>query len=80
LTVTSRAAAASEIREIVGTLDDRVIAGIFALGATREKILEAQSWPTSDDYLHHELPHALQGRAAEVFDVIEAGLPEPDRP
>jgi hypothetical protein len=74
------AATASEIRDIVGALDDSVIAGINALGATREEVLEAQAWLTSDDYLHRELQHSLHGRAAQVFDILEAELPEPDRP
>jgi len=75
-----RPANASEIREIVGPLDDTVISTILELGATRGEILEAQAWLTSDDYLHRELRHALQGRAAQVFEVLEAELPEPDRP
>ncbi len=75
-----RAATASEILDIVGALDDSVIASIVALGATREEILEAQAWLTSDDYLHRELHHPLHGRAAQGFDILEAELPEPDRP
>ncbi len=73
------AAIASEIRDIVGALDDSVIASIVALGATREEILEAQAWLTSDDYLHRELHHSLHGRAAQVFDILEAELPEPNQ-
>jgi len=73
-------ATASEIRAIVGALDDSLIAAILALGATREEILEAQAWFTSDDYLHRELHHSLRGRAALVFDILEAALPELDRP
>lgn len=75
-----RPATASEIRAIVGPLDDAVVTGILQLGATRGDILEAQAWLTSDDYLHRELHHALQGRAAQVFEILEAELPEPDRP
>lgn len=74
------AATASEIRDIVGALDDSVIASIVALGATRNELLEAQAWFTSDDYLHRELHHSLHGRAAQVFDILEAELREPDRP
>ena len=73
------AATASDIRHIVGALDDSVIASIIALGATREEILEAQAWLTSDDYLHRELHHSLHGRAAEVFEILEAELEEPER-
>ena len=36
-----KAAMASDIRDIVGALDDSVIASIVALGASREEILEA---------------------------------------
>jgi hypothetical protein len=74
------AATASEVRDIVGGLDDGVIASIAALGATCEEIAEAQAWLTSDDYLHRELHHTLSGRAAQVFDILEAQLPEPDEP
>jgi len=56
-----------------------VIASIAALGATREEILEAHAWLASDDYLHRELHHSLSGRAAQVFYLLEAELPEPDR-
>lgn len=73
-------ASASEIREIVGPLDDSVISSILKLEATQKEILEAQSWLTSDDYLHRKLGHALQGCAAQVFEILEAELPELDRP
>lgn len=75
-----RAATASEIRAIVGALEDNVIASIAALGATRDEVLEAQAWFASDDYLHRQLHHALKGRAAQVFEILEAELPESDRP
>jgi len=81
MTVSNRkAATASEIRSVVGELDDSVIASIVALGATREELLEAKAWLGSDDYLHRKLHHTLQGRAAEVFDILEAELSEPDAP
>jgi len=76
----SRPANPREIREIVGPLDETVISSIFALGATPQEILEARSWLNSDDYLHRKLRHVLQGRAAQVFDLLEAELPEQDRP
>jgi len=79
MTPDGKAASAGEIRDIDGTLDDGVIASIVALGATREEILEARAWLASDDYLHRELHHSLRGRAAEVFDILEAELQEPDR-
>jgi hypothetical protein len=73
-------AAASDVREIVGALDDSLIASIVAIGATREEIQEAQAWLASDDYLHRELHHSLHGRAAAVFDILEAELENLDEP
>lgn len=71
-----KAATAGEIRAIVGPLEDSVIAAITAVGATREEILEAQTWLASDDCLHRALHHSLSGRAAAIFDILEAELPE----
>ena len=70
---------ASEIREILGSLDDAVVTAILALGATRDEIREAQAWLNSDDYLHRALHHQLSGRAAEVFRLLEEELPEPEQ-
>lgn len=76
----SRSATASEVRDIVGQVDDAVVMSILQLGATPGEVAEAQAWLTSDDYLHRALRHALQGRAAQVFEILEAELPEEDRP
>jgi hypothetical protein len=75
-----KAATASEIRGIIGAADDSLVAGIAAVGATRDEVLAAHTWLTSDDYLHRALHHTLSGRAAQVLDILEAELPEPDRP
>jgi hypothetical protein len=76
-----RIATASEIRELVGALDDSVIAGIAALGATQGEIIEAKAWLTADDDLHRELHRAPSGRVAQIVDILEeAVLPGPDQP
>ncbi len=72
-------ATANEIRAIVGPCDDEIVAGVVATGATREEVLEALAWLASDDYLHRKLHHSLSGRAAAVFDVLEAKWPEENR-
>ncbi len=71
-------ATAVEIRDIVGMLDDGVIAGIVALDATRDEVLDAQAWLGSDDYLHRDLHHPRQGKAARIFDLLDAEGPERD--
>ena len=68
-----------DIRDIVGPCDDDFLASIVALGATREEVLEAFVWLSSDDYLHRKLRHSLTGRPALVFDLLEAKFPENNR-
>ncbi len=71
-------ATANEIRAILGPSDDSVIVEILKVGPTYDEVLEAYAWLASDDYLHRRLHHNLHGRAAEVFDILEAEMPEPD--
>lgn len=75
-----RPATATEIREIIGPVEDATLTSILEVGATREEVLEAYVWLSSDDYLHRQRHHTLSGRAARVFDLLEAELPEPDQP
>jgi len=75
-----RPALASEIRELLGALDDRVVADILDVGASREELMEAKTWLASDDFLHRDLRHFPQGRAGQVLDILEAQLPDPDQP
>ena len=75
----ARAAAASEIRAIVGPIDDAMLVRIAEIGATREEVLEAWTWLGSDDYLQRARHHMLSGRAAAVVNVLEAERPERDR-
>lgn len=72
-------ATANEVRAIIGPCDDEIVAGVVATGATRDEVLEALAWLASDDYLHRKLHHSLSGRAADVFDVLEARWPEENR-
>lgn len=74
----TRRATAEEIRAIIGPSDDDLLTRIVAVGATREEVLEAFTWLGSDDYLHRKLHHSLSGRAALVFDLLEAELVDED--
>jgi len=74
---------AQEIHDIVGPLDDAVVAAILATGATAEDVYEAYAWLTSDDRLGEELQHSCQGRAAIVCDLLAPEiepLEDPARP
>ncbi len=74
----SKPATASEIHAVLGPSDENLVIDILKVGATYDEILEAYAWIASDDYLHRKLQHNLHGRAAEVFSILEAELPEPD--
>jgi hypothetical protein len=75
----NQAATSSEVRALVGEIDDAAIARIVALGATEKDILAARTWLESDDYLQRKLHHGLNGAAAAVFEILEAERPEPER-
>ena len=63
-------ATASEIIEIVGHLDDAVIARILATGASPAEVLEAFTWVTADDQLGTELQHGWHGAVGAVYEIL----------
>jgi hypothetical protein len=75
---TTRSATASEIIEIVGHLDDGVIARILATGASPAEVLEAFTWATADDQIGTELRHGCQGVAGAVYEILMREEPDPE--
>ncbi|MEQ8966060.1 MAG: hypothetical protein RID91_09565 [Azospirillaceae bacterium] len=78
--VTDRAATAAEVVEIVGRLDDVVIADIVATGASPAEVLEAWTWMNADDYMGGDLERPRTHKVARVLAILEAQLPDPDEP
>jgi hypothetical protein len=70
MNTTARSATASEIIEIVGHLEDGVIACILATGASPAEVLEAFTWTTADDQIGTELRHTRHGVAGEVYEIL----------
>jgi len=68
----------ADIDEIVGQLDDALVAAVIATGASREELIEAYAWLTADDALHRDLHHAPQGRVAEICELLEAEIAPPE--
>jgi hypothetical protein len=66
----TRSATASEIIEIVGHLEDGVIARILATGASPAEVLEAFTWATADDQIGTELRHTRHGITGEVYEIL----------
>jgi hypothetical protein len=75
---TLQSATASEIIEIVGHLDDGVVARILATGATPAEVLEAFTWATADDQIATELRHGRSGVAGEVYEILMQEEPDPE--
>jgi hypothetical protein len=68
----------TEIREIVGPLDDAVVMQIIETGASSAEVLEAFSWLTADDQLGTELERGPRGAVMRVYGILKALEPEPD--
>jgi hypothetical protein len=71
-------ATADDIRQIVGHLDDFLIADILHTGATVREVAEAYGWLTADDATRKELHHPPHGVVAEVYEILAADLEEED--
>jgi hypothetical protein len=69
-----RPATAEEIADIVGTVENGTIAAIIATGATRDEVLEANTWLNADNDMHRELHHMPRGVVARVLDILEAEI------
>jgi hypothetical protein len=78
MTSAPRPATASEIIEIIGRLDDGVVARILATGATPAEVLEAFTWVSADDQLGTELQHGRHGAAGAVYDILLQEEPDPE--
>ncbi len=65
----------SEIREILGPLDDAVVVAILGIGATRAEVMEAYAWLSADDQIRRERHSTIHGKAAVVWRILEAELP-----
>jgi hypothetical protein len=65
-------ASASEIRRIIGDVDDAVVLRILETGASTAEILEAFQWTTADDGLGTDLGHARKGVAGEVYEILQS--------
>lgn len=64
-------ATASEIREIVGPMEDEVIAQILDIGPTSAEVLDAYTWLRADDRQQIKLERELHGKAARVLEILE---------
>jgi hypothetical protein len=78
MTTETQTATASDIRAIVGPLEDAVVARIIATGATPAEVLEAFTWANADDQIGTELRHGRHGAVGEVYEILTSIEPDPD--
>ncbi|MGU7783888.1 hypothetical protein [Burkholderia sp. PU8-34] len=64
-------ATASEIRAIVGPIEDELVAQILDVGPTSAEVLDAYTRLRTDDRLEGRLERELHGKAARVFEILE---------
>ncbi|WP_354687525.1 hypothetical protein [Cupriavidus necator] len=72
----SRLASASEIREIVGPVDDEVLARILNIEPTVEDVLRACQWLRADEHLSRNPESGLGRKAEAVFEILDDELPD----
>ncbi len=74
-----RPATASDIVQIVGPIDDRVIAQIIAAGATVGDVTEANAWLNTRDYFRRAAHDTAHGRIAHIYHLLDAERAHPNR-
>jgi len=67
-------ASASEIKGVIGPLEDAVITSILATGASAAEVLEAYTWLTADDQLGTQLERNRSGRVGQVYAILADAL------
>lgn len=73
-----RNASASEIREIVGPIDEEAIVRILEIEPTIEDVQRAYQWLRADEYHFRTKESNLGGKAAEVFEILDDEFPDFD--
>ena len=76
--VDSRNASASEIREIVGPIDEEAIVRILEIEPTIADVQRAYQWLRADEYQSRNKESNLAGKAAEVFEILDDEFPDFD--
>lgn len=74
----SQPATATEIREIVGPLDDALLIEILNSGATAAEVLEGFTWANADDQIGTETERGPRGTVGRVCEILKRAEPDLD--
>ena len=61
-----------DVMTMLGPLDDAVVAGIIATGATVEELAEARAWLINDEALINSGKPLPSGRVADILEIMAA--------
>jgi len=66
--------AVSQLRRLVGDIDDAKVSAILALNPTIEDVEEAVIWIEESGELRPDGEWKLSGKASEIFDILTSDL------
>ena len=61
-----------EVRALIGRSDDRVVAEILNIGASRAELAEARAWLENDEAMLNAGRPVPSGRIARLVDTLQA--------
>lgn len=73
-------ASAADIRHLAGPLDDDAVAEILRVGASVEELEIATRYARGEGDLADRAGHPLSGRAAQVYEILNAVQELEDEP
>jgi len=72
----TKPASASEIRGMIGDVEDSVVTSILRIAATPAEVLQAAEWFRGDRGLEDEAGHEPHGAVRAVYEILSAEEPE----
>jgi len=60
----------TEVRRILGPVEDELVMSIIATGATAAEVAEAFEWLGADDRMGTDLEHTRRGRVGAVYEIL----------
>jgi hypothetical protein len=73
-----RPATASEIRGMIGDVNDIVVSSIMQTAASAAEVLQAAQWLRGGGGLEDEAGHEPHGMVKAVYDILQAEEPPED--
>jgi hypothetical protein len=71
---------AETVRQLCGDVSDETVIAILATGATVAEFEAAVAWLRGQSETMGEAPHALEGPAAQVYDLLIEEEPSVEEP